>query len=62
MPKIRNFRMNSKQWLALARQATTMAIQNSEIVQGYVKPSHYRRILFGLNALNVALKVAEGKK
>jgi len=54
--------MNSKQWLALARQATTTAIQNSEIVQPYIKPTHYRRIMFGLNAVNIALKVAEKKQ
>lgn len=54
--------MNRKQWLALARQATTTAIQNSEIIQDYVKPSYYRRILLGLNAINLALKVAEGKR
>lgn len=53
--------MNKRKLAGLARQATTIAIQNSEVIQDYVKPNHYRRILLGLNALNVALKLVEGK-
>ena len=45
-----------------ARQLTNIAIKNSEIVQPYVKPSHYRRGLFALNALHYALRIADKDK
>ena len=45
-----------------ARQLTEIAIKNSEIVQPYVKPSHYRRGLLALNALHYALHIADKDK
>lgn len=45
-----------------ARQLTDIAIKNSEIVQPYVKPSHYHRGLLALNALHYALRVADTNK
>lgn len=51
--------MNKQQIIAIAKQATDMAIKNSEIVQPYMKPSRYRRLLLGLNALHIALKMAD---
>ena len=54
--------MNRKQIVTLARQVTKTAIKNSEVIQDYVKPSHYRRIVFGLNALNMALKLVEDRQ
>jgi len=42
-----------------ARQLTKVVITNSEIVQPYVKPSHYRRGLAALNALYFALRIAD---
>lgn len=45
-----------------AHQLTDIAIKNSEIVQPYVKPSHYRRGLLALNALHYALRIAEKNK
>lgn len=44
------------------RQLTDIAIKNSEIVQPYVKPSHYRRGLLALNALHYALRMADKNK
>lgn len=44
-----------------ARQLTNIAIKNSEIVQPYVKPRHYRRGLLALNALHYALRIADNK-
>jgi len=46
----------------VATQLTNVAIKNSEIVQPYVKPSHYRRGLIALNALHYALRVADKDK
>ena len=43
-------------------QLTNIAIKNSEIVQPYVKPSHYRRGLMALNALHYALRIADKDK
>lgn len=48
--------MNRKDYAKFAKQATDIAIKNSEIVQPYVKPTHYRRGLFVLNVLNLLLK------
>ncbi len=48
--------------LKTARQLTDIAIKNSEIVQPYVKPSHYRRGLLALNALHYALRIADKDK
>ena len=45
-----------------ASQLTNIAIKNSEIVQPYVKPSHYRRVLMALNALHYALRIADKDK
>lgn len=45
-----------------ARQLTDIAIKNSEIVQPYVKPSHYRRGILALNALYYALRIADKSK
>lgn len=45
-----------------ARQLTKAVITNSEIVQPYVKPSHYRRGLLALNALHYALRIADKDK
>ena len=45
-----------------AHQLTDIAIKNSEIVQPYVKPSHYRRGLLALNALHYALRIEEKNK
>jgi len=45
-----------------ASQLTNIAIKNSEIVQPYVKPSHYRRGLMALNALHYALRIADKEK
>ena len=45
-----------------ASQLTNIAIKNSEIVQPYVKPSHYRRGLMALNALHYALCIADKDK
>ena len=44
-----------------ARQLTNIAIKNSEIVQPYVKPRHYRRGLLALNVLHYALRIADNK-
>lgn len=46
----------------VAKHATSLAIQNSEIIQPYVKPSHYRRGLLALNALHYALQIADKDK
>lgn len=48
--------------LKTARQLTDIAIKNSEVVQPYVKPSHYRRGLLALNALHYALRIADKDK
>lgn len=48
--------------LKTARQLTDIAIKNSEVVQPYVKPSHYRRGLLTLNALHYALRIADKDK
>lgn len=48
--------------LKTARQLTDIAIRNSEIVQPYVKASHYRRGLLALNALHYALRIADKDK
>ena len=45
-----------------ASQLTNIAIKNSEIVQPYVKPSHYRRGLMALNAMHYALRIANKDK
>ena len=45
-----------------ASQLTNIAIKNSEIVQPYVKPSHYRRGLMALNARHYALRIADKDK
>ena len=45
-----------------ASQLTNIAIKNSEIVQPYVKPSHYRRGLMVLNALHYALRIVDKDK
>lgn len=45
-----------------ARQLTNIAIKNSEVVQPYVKPTHYRRGLAALNALYFALRIADKDK
>lgn len=45
-----------------ASQLANIAIKNSEIVQPYVKPSHYRRGLMALNALHYALRLADKNK
>lgn len=42
----------------IAKQIVNTIIKNSEIIQPYVKPKHYRRGLFVLNLLNFIL----GKK
>lgn len=42
----------------IAKEVVNTLIKNSEIVQPYVKPSHYRRGLFVLNVINFIL----GKK
>lgn len=42
-----------------ASQLTNIAIKNSEVVQPYVKPSHYRRGLIALNALHYILRIAD---
>lgn len=49
-------------FIKTARQLTDIAIKNSEIVQPYVKPSHYRRGLLALNALHYALRIADKNK
>jgi len=49
-------------FLKTARQLTNIAIKNSEVVQPYVKPSHYRRGLMALNALHYALRIADKDK
>ena len=51
--------MNKQQIITIAKQATDIAIKNSEVVQAYLKPSHYRRLLLGLNALHIALRMAD---
>lgn len=48
--------MNRKQYIQIAKETTNLAIKNSEIVQPYVKPTHYRRGLFVLNIINLALR------
>lgn len=45
-----------------ASQLTNIAIKNSEIVQPYVKPSHYRRGLIALNALHYTLRIVDKDK
>ncbi|MGM8871534.1 hypothetical protein ACS8E3_07585 [Psychrobacter sp. 2Y5] len=52
-------RFNSQQVITIARHITSTAIKNSEIVQPYVKPKHYRRGLAALNALYFALRIAD---
>lgn len=52
-------KINKKLAIAMAKQATDVAIRNSEIVQPYIKHSHYRRLLLGLNALHLALRMAK---
>lgn len=47
--------------ISVAKQATNIAIKNSEVVQPYVKPRHYRRGLLALNALHYALRIADNK-
>lgn len=42
--------------ISVAKQATNIAIKNSEIVQPYVKQKHYRRGLTALNVLYLALR------
>tara|TARA_R110000850_G_scaffold231742_4_gene356664 strand:- start:182 stop:343 length:162 start_codon:yes stop_codon:yes gene_type:complete len=49
-------------FIKTARQLTNIAIKNSEIVQPYVKPSHYRRGLLALNALHYTLRIADKDK
>ncbi|MCD6252331.1 MAG: hypothetical protein J7J29_08435 [Psychrobacter sp.] len=49
-------------FIKAARQLTNIAIKNSEIVQPYVKSSHYRRGLLALNALYYALRIADKDK
>lgn len=49
-------------FLKTVRQLTNIAIKNSEVVQPYVKPSHYRRGLLALNALHYALRIADKDK
>lgn len=41
------------------RQLADIAIKNSEVVQPYVKPSHYQRGLLAFNALHYALRIAD---
>ena len=48
--------MSRKDYAKVAKQATDIAIKNSEIIQPYVKPTHYRRGLFVLNIINLALR------
>lgn len=43
----------------IAKEVVNTLIKNSEIVQPYVKPSHYRRGLLVLNAINFMLKRRE---
>lgn len=50
---------NKKQTIAIASNVLDIAIKNSEIVQPYLKPSHYRRLLLGLNALHLALRMTK---
>ena len=52
-------KINKRLAIALAKQATDLAIKNSEIVQPYIKPKHYRRALAALNALYFALQIAD---
>lgn len=49
-------------FIKTARQLTDIAIKNSEIVQPYIKASHYRRGLLALNALYYALRIADKDK
>ena len=49
-------------FIKTASHLTNIAIKNSEIVQPYVKPSHYRRGLMALNALHYALRIADKDK
>lgn len=51
--------MNKRKLINIARQVTVLAVQNSEVVQPYVKPKYYRRLLMGLNAINMALRLAD---
>lgn len=49
--------------IQIAKEIVNTLIKNSEIVQPYVKPSHYRRGLFVLNVVNFILgkKIKEGE-
>ena len=49
-------------FIKTARQLTDIAIRNSEIVQPYIKPTHYRRGLLALNALHYALRIVDKNK
>lgn len=47
----------------IAKEIVNTIIKNSEIVQPYVKPSHYRRGLLVLNVINFILgKKSKGEK
>ena len=52
-------KINKRLAIAIAKQATDLAIKNSEIVQPYIKPKHYRRGMAALNALYFALQIAD---
>lgn len=52
-------KINKSLAIKLARQATDMAVKNSEVLMPYMKPSRYQRLVLGLNALNVALRMAD---
>lgn len=47
--------------LKTAQEVVNMAIKNSEVIQPYVKPKHYRRGLVVLNTLYFLLRLAGGK-
>lgn len=51
----------TKKQLAIktAKEVVNLAIKNSEIIQPYVKPSHYRRGLAVLNGVYVLLRVLD---
>lgn len=36
--------MNRKKYIEMTKETTNFAIKNSEIVQPYVKPTHYRAL------------------
>jgi len=50
--------MRSK-FIKLAKNLTSIAVQNSEVIQPYVEPKYYRRGLAALNALHWALRLAD---